>query len=109
MPEVIDDQHPVYIYALCEPDDTRKIRYIGRSVDPSGRYISHITPRPTEAHLPKSRWIAKLARRGLVPVMEMLEVANEATWATAEASWISFGFEQGWELLNVAPGGQAIT
>lgn len=101
----------VFIYALCEPDDARTVRYVGRTIDPDARYIAHVSDvhKKAESHLPKARWIKKLMRSGKSPALEVLEIANEETWAFAERAWIAFFRANSTkELLNVADGGENI-
>jgi len=48
----------VYIYALCEPDDTTAVRYIGQTRhDPLWRYYMHRTGLKTPG---KAAWLAAL-------------------------------------------------
>src|SRR5678816_2737565 len=98
----------VYIYALCQPDDSRAVRYIGKTNDLADRYDSHLgSPRyKHERHLPKTRWVAKLLREELVPVMEVLEICDESNWRESEQAWISFYRSNGTKkLLNISDGG----
>ncbi len=100
-----------YIYALCEPDHRRTVRYVGKSIDPDARYLSHIdsADKAKEAKLPKARWLKKLRSKGLSPTIEILELCNEDTWRAAEKAWIAYFRDiSDKELLNVSDGGELI-
>lgn len=89
------------IYALRDPI-TKDIRYIGKANSASKRLASHI--RDSSARdTPVYRWIRKLAKQGLIPVIDVLEVAED--WIEAERRLIAVSRAQGCRLLNVAAGG----
>ncbi len=99
----------VYIYALCEPNDARHVRYIGKTGNLSERYGGHISKAlnyAQEGNYPKAHWIRELQRRGLSPVMDVLEICDENSWIEAERAWISYYRAVSDNLTNVADGGE---
>lgn len=92
-----------YIYALKDPD-TGDVRYIGKSIRPSRRYLEHLSLAPVE-NTPKAKWVAGLVAAGKRPVMEI--IARSADWEVDEQKYIE-AYSKTCNLLNVAPGGLAI-
>ncbi len=65
-----------YIYALLCPDE-QKVRYVGKSLDPTARYKQHIALADRPKDRPPSarhRWLEELKDRGLEPELAILEV-----------------------------------
>lgn len=89
------------IYALRDPD-TDQIRYIGRSKNVYARYQGHLC-RCKVTNFPSSIWIAGLLKENKKPVLELLE--EHGNPIEIEEQWISWGRNQGFELLNVGCGG----
>lgn len=97
------EYEPVYIYALTDPRND-EVRYVGKSIDPERRYISHLFDKETNAG--KVAWIERLESRGLKPGMKILEEADESNWSERESWWIKHGLDEGWKLLNISMGGE---
>ena len=95
----------VFIYSLSDPR-TKEIRYIGKSRNPRNRLRDHISYCRTE-HTHKSCWILGLVKRGLAPVMEIVDETTEELWAPLEAAYIQFFRDQGCRLVNSTDGGKA--
>ena len=90
-----------YIYALVDPRDQR-VRYVGKSNDPERRLTRHY--KVATKHLPVARWIAKLRRDGLRPIVRTIMQVPGANWQTWERHWIAAFRWAGEELLNITDG-----
>lgn len=90
-----------FIYSLADPE-TGQIRYVGKSNQPEYRLKTHF--RRAE-HSKKGRWVAGLAKRGLQPVMEILDEVPDAEWIFWEQHWIQVVEGWGFRLLNMDRGG----
>ncbi len=98
---------PNYIYALrCPIED--EIRYIGKTNNPTARLISHIvSARKGDKNHWAAKWIRKVLRNGLKPVLEILEELDESeNWEEYERFYIENGEYFGWRLTNSTPGGE---
>lgn len=89
-----------FIYSLADPE-TGHIRYVGKSNQPEYRLKTH---RRAE-HSKKGRWVAGLTKRGLRPVMEVLDEVPDADWIFWEQHWIQVVEGWGFRLLNMDRGG----
>lgn len=89
------------IYALRDPA-TNEVRYIGKANDSMKRLKTHIRD-SRRRNTPVYSWIKKLASKGLVPTVEVLEVAD--SWEEAERNQIKAHRDCGCRLLNLAEGG----
>ncbi len=101
---------PVYIYALCEPNDTRSIRYVGKTTSPKLRLKQHVYCAAigfdTNKH--KAAWVNKLTKSGLTPMLEIIQICDESSWQDEEKAWIAYLRKQpDSRLVNIADGGQA--
>jgi hypothetical protein len=96
----------VTIYGLWSPrDGHRKIRYIGQTTQSLAKRLdSHIhCPKPARRrHL--YHWI-KACRDGGYPI-EILALRTNAIWHETEIEAIACARAFGWDLVNIAPGGQ---
>lgn len=97
------------IYALCEPDDSRAVRYIGKANDPEKRLSAHMTDSrsATQGHTRKARWLRSLSVRPVVIVLEPL--ADGADWQAAERRWIALCRAAGADLCNHTDGGEGLS
>lgn len=93
------------IYALCEPG-TRKIRYIGQSLDPDHRLKAHIwASKANDTHL--YRWVRSVVAGGLRPNLVILhEVGPNETWEEEEVRYIRAARALGISLVNANDGGE---
>lgn len=93
-----------YIYALVDPR-TGIIRYVGKTTNPSFRLEGHLRDR---RRCERVKWLRELKHANLEPVMVILEVVHAPVrWQDREVFWIAMGRELGWDLTNVADGGDA--
>jgi GIY-YIG catalytic domain-containing protein len=80
-------RHPrISIYALVDPRD-RKVRYVGRTRAPKRR-LSSLLCAPAIDNRRRHNWIKRLAARGLVPTMIILETCSLLRSPVVEAKWI---------------------
>ncbi len=94
----------VYIYTLSEPD-TGFVRYIGKATNLQWRLYQHKSEKGSTR---KCNWIKSLAKRGLTPVIEILETLDEypeSDWQEAERFWIESLRMAGCNLVNLDIGG----
>lgn len=92
-----------HIYALNDPRDGH-VRYIGKADDVARRLREHISG---HARPSTSKWIEELSRRGLEPTMTILATVAKSRWQEAEKFQIALFRSRGYDLLNLAPGGNA--
>jgi len=94
----------VKIYILIDPMDNQ-IRYVGKTSQSLGRRLSNHcrTDRRDTSH--KGRWIARLVRMGLRPIIQVLQYVDEPFWAQAEQYWIGHYRSIGCPLTNGTIGG----
>jgi hypothetical protein len=74
------------IYGLVDPRD-ETVRYVGRTQDLVGRQKWHLLAN-RRRNAKHAAWIAELARIGVVPRMDVLEVVCAAAATTAEEKWM---------------------
>ena len=93
-----------YIYALVDPVEKR-IRYIGKSDNPSGRLNAHVYEAmeidsfiPNAPIWPRCVWIYRLIKNGLRPEIVILEKCKEDNWRETEDWWIGIFENEG--ILN---------
>jgi hypothetical protein len=91
-----------YIYALIDPRNN-EVRYIGKSIDPKSRLISHLyIQKDDNSH--KSKWVKKLLRENLKPQMKILKICPLSEFIEHETYYISqYNFDR---LVNSDKGGQ---
>lgn len=100
------DSGSVHIYALLDPESLQ-VRYVGKSVRPNERLSNHMNEPPSSCH--RSHWIQALKRRGLRPVLVILEsVCGAWPWQESERYWIKRGRTLGWPLTNNTSGGDGV-
>lgn len=99
----------IHIYALICPIKG-KVRYVGKSVQVRERFLSHhIKGREGDTSYAKTRWVKKLLKLNLYPVLSIIETCNEKTWIDKEKYWIKRLREEGHPLLNISEGGDSIS
>lgn len=94
------------VYALIDPR-THAIRYVGQSSDTHRRFGDHKTTAGRYPY-PVSRWVNKIQRMGLPPVLQVLEVCSPEDLDMQERKWICILRESGVELLNCGEGGGSL-
>ena len=87
-----------YIYILKDPI-SNLIRYVGKSNNPKDRLKNHVNlSKKDQSH--KRNWILKLKKKGLKPVMEVIDVVPIDSWQFWETYWISQIRTWGFDLIN---------
>lgn len=87
---------PIYLYALSHPL-TGEVKYIGKTSDPESRLKEHLA-NPTNADM--ASWFELLALDGLMPEMEIIDLATDENWQQKEARQIWRYRQMGYDLLN---------
>lgn len=97
-----------YIYALFDPREPDRIRYVGQTILPVGvRLGKHIAQCRYRQTYSKS-WIKSLLRDGVTPEYRVLEeVEDDAQLDEAEIRWIAKLRAEGHRLTNIAEGGSS--
>ena len=93
----------ITIYALFDPRDRTRYRYVGASGRPSMRLDSRVKEAQDGGSSLKCIWIRSLLKEGVHVEMIYLEVATE-DWRKRERYWISQMLSEGHRLLNVSFG-----
>lgn len=103
-PPAIAASGRVFIYTLSHPI-TNEVRYVGKTINLKERLQGHLEDKgPTY----KRKWISKLKREGLIPVIEVLEEfqgEHISEWQQAERFWIETLRFYGCRLTNACAGG----
>jgi predicted XRE-type DNA-binding protein len=95
----------VNIYTLSDPA-TREIRYVGKTHrDLFERLHEHVGNCDRSTYH-SANWIRGLRDSGVRPLIELLEVTDDDTWAERERHWISTLRERGVRLTNIQDGGE---
>ena len=94
------------IYSLRDPR-TGMTRYIGKAAKPRDRLRSHrhSSKRGEDTH--KGRWMRELARLGLEPRMDIIEMID-GDGCAEEIQWIAKMRAMGWPLVNSTDGGDGL-
>ncbi len=91
-----------YIYTLVDPE-TNAIRYIGKTTTSlRERLTNHLCEKKDDR---KNRWINKLKRQGLKPLIQLIEEVPIDAWRERECYWIAYYHAQGCDLTNTSLGG----
>jgi group I intron endonuclease len=94
----------VFIYILKHPE-TNAVRYVGKTNNIKNRWFNHLSKAKTKkAHV--YSWIKSLLKRGISPIMEVIEECTIDNWETREKYWISYYKESGCKLCNMTTGGE---
>lgn len=94
------------VYGLVDPD-SRRILYIGVSVDPDQRLKQHMSEgrRLCKTHPNELRcWLASLARENKTPLIVVLDRGDDADMLESEVAWINLVRSKG-PLYNLNDGG----
>lgn len=94
----------VYIYTLSDPT-TNEIRYIGQTNDMKERLRNHLSECNLQDTTKKNNWIVSLYQKGVVPLMELLDIGNSNNINDLEKYWISQFKNWGFKLTNGTEGG----
>lgn len=95
----------VVIYTLSDPI-TKEIKYIGKTTQSfSDRLCKHIyQSRERKNH--SALWIQELLKKGLMPLIQELEICNNDDWEEIENYWIEQIRSWGFNLTNQMLGGK---
>lgn len=97
-------ENKTFIYTLSDPR-TNEVRYVGKTNNLNYRLKKHIKEsKNKQTH--KEKWIDSLIFKGLLPIIEILDVVNENEWCFYETYWISQFKTWGFELTNGTSGGE---
>lgn len=93
------------IYALVDPRDPEKIRYVGKTNRPLHvRLCEHRkSAKMYDYHV--KRWVRKIMAEGVKPMIIELEIV-EGNWQEAEVRWIEDMKRTGHRLCNETLGGE---
>lgn len=95
------------IYGLYDPtDDQKTIRYVGyTSKSPSRRLIEHVAEAKASATCHRHKWIRSVLKKGVKPVVVVIEVVDAESWQERERYWIG---AHGSSLVNGTVGGDGL-
>lgn len=97
----------VYMYVLLEPQ-TLEVHYVGKTKNPIERYKNHLnSARDKNTH--KRRWILSLTKKGLKPILKVIDTVDEDNWQQWEKYSIDYYIRQGASLVNYTEGGDGLT
>jgi len=98
---------PAFIYLLADPrvdDIVHRVRYVGVTTRPlTVRLRKHLR---AEDRTHRTRWIQKLAREAVEPVIELVEMTDYEHRMEREIYWIAEYRRLGCELVNGNGGGR---
>jgi group I intron endonuclease len=99
----------MFIYTLEDPI-TMEIRYVGKTKNLKDRLWRHLAKcyLDNDKNLHKTRWIKQLLKRGLSPVMKIIEECNIQDVNFLEQYWISQFKTWGFKLTNMSLGGEIV-
>lgn len=95
----------IQIYTLTDPI-TRIIRYVGKSVNAERRYNQHLYDKRHNNY--SSRWIRKLQKQKLKPILNIIEICDESIWQEREKYWIAY-YKPISKLTNLTNGGDGLS
>src|SRR5687767_6296277 len=92
----------IVIYRLVDPLDFRNT-YVGKTNNIKKRYSQHLD---TNKRSKKSSWIKSLKKRGVLPVLEVIDEVSVSEWKFWEQHYISLFKSWGFRLMNLTNGGE---
>jgi hypothetical protein len=97
----------VGIYILIDPL-TNDVKYVGKTINIAKRLNRHISEskKTTKSH--KKAWIKSLLKRGLEPIIEVIDEVLEEDWKFWESYWIEQFKCWGFNLTNDTSGGDGV-
>ena len=94
-----------FIYVSIDPESSQ-IRYVGKTKKPNDRFKRHLSLYSLqESWTEKNKWILSLKKRGLTPLMQIIDEGNNISINGLEKKWISFYKDIGEKLTNMTEGG----
>lgn len=90
-----------FIYGLFDPE-TLRCRYIGRTTQPQTRLVAHVsTSKQRILGTPeKHAWINSLTKKGIQPIMVILEQCTATDGRKKEIEWVDKMLSVGADLVN---------
>lgn len=95
-----------FIYGLKDPT-TGLIRYVGKSDNPKKRLHRHLNGAKKGEACHRSDWLRFLQAKNQKPLIEIIDEVSEAEWQSWECAYIQFFKDEGCNLTNSTPGGEA--
>lgn len=95
------------IYILIDPE-TQQVRYVGKANNVSERYKAHLN-RARNHQIHKLNWINSLKKKGLKPIIEVVDIVPINEWIFWETYWIAQFKSWGFNLINYTIGGDGAT
>mgnify|MGYP003606412743 CR=1 FL=1 len=95
------------IYILIDPEN-QQVRYVGKANNVSERYKAHLN-RARKHQIHKLNWINSLRKKGLKPIIEVIDVVPINDWVFWETYWIAQFKAWGFKLINYTNGGDGAT
>lgn len=94
-----------FIYTLSDPE-TKIIKYVGKSIDPEKRLKKHLSDYELiESWTPKNKWLIYLKKKGLIPLLNIIDEGTDENIDDLEIYWIKKFKSQGIKLKNATDGG----
>jgi group I intron endonuclease len=96
-----------FIYTLAHPE-TGEIRYVGKTTNLKRRYYTYSSPSALKNNPNKhlSNWILSFYKKGLKPIMEILDETEVNNWQELEKFWINQFKFWNFKLINLTDGGE---
>lgn len=95
-----------YIYSLEYPEGN--IKYIGKSDNPKDRLRNHLIDAKNFTVTHKLAWLNGLFKKGLSPVLNIIDEVSQEEWPFWEIHYISLYKSWGFNLTNSTEGGDGI-
>ena len=86
------------IYILIDPEN-QQVRYVGKANNISERYKAHLN-RARKHQIHKLNWINSLRKKGLKPIIEVIDIVPINDWVFWETYWIAQFKAWGFKLVN---------
>lgn len=95
------------IYILIDPE-TNTVRYVGKANNIKQRYKAHLN-KARKHQIHKKNWIESLKKKGLKPIVDIIDIVPIHEWIFWETYWISQFKAWGFNLINYTNGGEGCT
>ena len=95
------------IYILIDPEN-QQVRYVGKANNISERYKAHLN-RARKHQIHKLNWINSLRKKGLKPIIKIIDIVPINDWVFWETYWIAQFKAWGFKLINYTNGGDGAT